>query len=388
MSLRRPWIWAVLALAVLLLATLAWRTRPPAVPAVVVQATPLVQTLLFTARVAAHSRVELGATVTARVLSVAVEEGATVRPGQVLVRLESDEWRAAESQALAAERAAEAALAQARSVLRQAEAEQRRAQGLVAQGFVSAARIDETERALSVARAGVSAAEAQRALSAAATQAARARLAQAELRAPAAGRVLQRQVEPGQIVQPGRVLLLLALDGGAELEAAVDERYLSQLRPGQVARVRADAFPQQPFEAELLRLAPQVDAQRGAVELRLRVATPPPFLREDMTLSVEVETGRRESALVLPLAALQRDEGAAGLVHRLAEGRIEARPVTLGLRNLKAVEVTAGLQAGDTVLVGTTPAPGAAARAASAPAVVAGSAETIDASTLSRGMGR
>jgi hypothetical protein len=91
---------------------------------------------------------------------------------------------------------------------------------------------------------------------------------------------------------------------------------------------------------------------------------------------------------VLPLAALQRDEGAAGLVHRLAEGRIEARPVTLGLRNLKAVEVTAGLQAGDTVLVGTTPAPGAAARAASAPAVVAGSAETIDASTLSRGMGR
>jgi HlyD family secretion protein len=293
MNLRRPWIWAVLALAVLLLATLAWRTRPPAVPAVVVQATPLVQTLQFTARVAAHSRVELGATVTARVLSVAVEEGATVRPGQVLVRLESDEWRAAESQALAAERAAEAALAQARSVLRQAEAEQRRAQGLVAQGFVSAARIDETERALSVARAGVSAAEAQRALSAAATQAARARLAQAELRAPAAGRVLQRQVEPGQIVQPGRVLLLLALDGGAELEAAVDERYLSQLRPGQVARVRADAFPQQPFEAELLRLAPQVDAQRGAVELRLRVATPPPFLREDMTLSVEVETGRR-----------------------------------------------------------------------------------------------
>jgi HlyD family secretion protein len=175
--------------------------------------------------------------------------------------------------------------------------------------------------------------------------------------------VLQRAVEPGQIVQPGRVLLLLALDGPAELEAAVDERYLGQLRPGQPALVRADAFPTQPFAATLERLAPRVDAQRGAVELRLRVAAPPAFLREDMTLSVEIETGRRGAALALPLAALQQDGGETGTVHRLRDGRVEAVPVRLGLRNLEAAEVASGLAAGETVLVGTTPAPGQAARA-------------------------
>lgn len=348
----------------------AWRLQPPRLPATVLQPAPLVQTLLFTARVAAAQRVELGATVTGRVQQVHVAEGAPVQAGQLMVTLESDEWRAGAAQALAGERSAAAALAQAQAQLTAAEAEQRRVAGLVAQGFVSGTRVDEAERAVAVARAGVAAAQAQKGLAAATTQAAQARLAQARLLAPAAGRVLQRAVEPGQIVQPGRVLLLLALDGPAELEAAVDERYLGQLRPGQLALVRADAFPAQPFDATLERLAPRVDAQRGAVELRLRVAAPPAFLREDMTLSVEIETGRRAAALALPLAALQQDGGEAGVVHRLRDGRVEAVPVRLGLRNLQAVEVSSGLAAGDTVLLGATPAPGQAARAA-APASAA-----------------
>ena len=361
---RAAWIGLAVAAVAAAGALAAWRLQPPAVPAVRLQQEPLLQTLLFTARVASAQRVELGATVTGRVQQVHVAEGAAVTAGQTLVTLESDEWRAGAAQARAGERSAAAALAQAQAQLTAAEAEQRRVAGLVAQGFVSGTRVDEAERAVAVARAGVGAAQAQQSLAAAATQAAEARLAQARLRAPAAGRVLQRGVEPGQIVQPGRVLLLLALDGPAELEAAVDERYLGQLRPGQPAAVRADAFPAQPFAATLERLAPRVDAQRGAVELRLRVVAPPAFLREDMTLSVEIETGRRDAALALPLAALQQDGGETGTVHRLREGRVEAVLVRLGLRNLQAAEVASGLAAGDTVLIGATPAPGQAARAA------------------------
>lgn len=121
--------------------------------------------------------------------------------------------------------------------------------------------------------------------------------------------MLVRQVEPGQIVQPGKALLSLALAGPTQLVAQVDERFLDQLRPGQDAAVVADAFPGQRFAARLLSLAPAVNAQRGAIEVKFElVGAVPDFLREDMTLSVEVQTGRRESALVLPQSAL-RPEG-------------------------------------------------------------------------------
>src|SRR5690606_16692914 len=132
------------------------------------------------------------------------------------------------------------------------------------------------------------------------------RLAQATLRAPAPGRVLVRSVEPGQIVQPGRALLTLAIDGPLEMLAAVDERFLSTLAVGQRARVVADAYPNAPFPAAVTRLAPSVDAARGAVEVRLRpTGEAPEFLREDMTLSVEVVTGERSQARLLPLRVLR-----------------------------------------------------------------------------------
>lgn len=392
---RRVWL-AAAGLALLAGVGLAalW-ARPPEVAALRLVAGPLVQTLLFSARVAAPSRVELGATVTARVQQVAVDEGRLVRGGEVLVRLEDAEWTAALAQARAAEQQAQARLAglrgtgrsgvmagvsQAESVLRAAEADLQRTQDLLARGFVSPARLDDARRAVAVAQAQLAAAQAQGAavaepgteiaqaraqieLAQAASRAAEARLAQTLLRAPADGRVLERRVEPGQIVQPGRTLLVMALAGRSELEADVDERYLQQLAVGQAARVRADAFPNQPFAAALRSIAPRVDAQRGAVEVRLVVPEPPPFLREDMSLTVEVQTARRERALVLPLAALREERGSDEATVWLAvEGRVQPRNVRLGLRTLEAAEVLAGLAAGDVVLLADAAAPGARVR--------------------------
>ena len=189
---------------------------------------------------------------------------------------------------------------------------------------------------------------------------------QSVLTAPADGRVLLRSVEPGQIVQPGRALLSLALTGPVRLVGQVDERYLQQLQIGQSATVVADAFAGQTFAAQVQVIAPVVDAQRGAVEVKLSLPkAPPAFLREDMTLSVEVETGRRAQALAVPMAALglaQADTDNA-TVRVLRDGRVEERRVKLGLRTLEAAEVLEGLAAGDLVLIGPGPGPGRAARA-------------------------
>lgn len=412
---RRRALWllgAALLLTGLVVAGVAW-LRGPQVDVIEMQRAPLVRTLQFSARVATLSRVDIGSTLTGRVADVRVREGDAVQAGDVLVQLEDDELRAALAQAEAAEQQASAALAgrrgsgrtAAQATLAQTEATQRaasaalvRAQQLVAQGFYSGAQLDEARRAAAVAEAqersaraqlqasqdagtDVAQARAQLDVARAAAGAARARLAQASLRAPLDARVLVREVEPGQIVQPGKALLSLALAGPTQLVAQVDERFLDQLRPGQSAAVVADAFPGQRFGARVLSLAPAVDAQRGAIEVKFALAgAPPAFLREDMTLSVEVETGRRDNALVLPQSALRplaagaagaaavpaasgtagtvtAPQGAAPEMQEVRDvlvvqgGRAQLRSVRLGLHTLGAVEVLDGLAEGEQVLV-------------------------------------
>ena len=348
----------------------------------------MVRTLQFSARVATLSRVDVGSTVTGRVAQVHVAEGVQVRKGDMLVQLESDELRAALTQAVASERQAQArltglrntgrssaraALAQSDATLLAANAELARVRQLVAQGFFSASRLDEAQRAVDVARAQQSGstaqsqavgdagtevmqAEAQLAASQAATAAAQARLKQTAVLAPADARVLTRQVEPGQNVQPVKALMALALAGPTQLVAQVDERFLDQLQAGQSAMVVADAFATQRFAARVLSIAPSVDAQRGAIEVKFALEQQAPaFLREDMTLSVEVETGRRARALVLPLRALRTQSAGVSATVLVADtGHAQVRTVRLGLRSLNAVEVIEGLAEGDEVLLGGT----------------------------------
>ena len=374
---------AAVVLGGVVVAGVLW-LRGPQVEVIELHRAPLVRTLQFSARVATLSRVDVGSTVTGRVGDVRVVQGATVRAGDILVQLEDHEWRAALAQTEAAEHqalarmaglrssgrtVAQATLGQAEATERTAQAALARAQQLVAQGFFSAAQADEARRAATVAQEQVRSARAQVQANAqggtdwvqaqaqleaarAATLAAQARLAQATLRAPTDARVLWRSVEPGQIVQPGKALMSLALVGPTQLVAQVDERFLEQLRPGQTAAVLADAFPAQRFTARVLSLAPAVDAQRGAIEVKFALdGEPPAFLREDMTLSIEVETARVDAALVLPQSALRAQvPGNQAEVLVVQDGRAEPRRVRLGLRTLGAVEVLEGLAEGDTVL--------------------------------------
>ena len=263
MSTSRTSLIALAVLALIAAGGIAWwLSRAPVVPAVSLRMQPLVRTLQFSGRVATLFRVDVGSTLTGRVLQVAVAQGAQVKQGDVLVRLENDELRAALEQARAGERqatarlaglrstgrsSAQATVAQADTVLAAAKAELQRTQDLVAKGFISEARLDEVRRAAAVAQAQQAGARAQGAANAdqgtdvvqaqaqlasagSVTGAARARLAQAVLAAPADAVVLSRMVEAGQIVQPGRALLSLALAGPLQLVALVDERFLNSCK--------------------------------------------------------------------------------------------------------------------------------------------------------------
>lgn len=401
MSARLPFVWRrrvvwLLAAAVVVIGFFMVRAWWGAeAETAVVERGPIRQSVVATGRIAAPAHIELAAQATARVKRVLVREADRVTEGQALVELDAEEARAQLAQARAALVEAEARMVQLARVgapvaseqLRQAEAtlaqarnEFERVKALTDKGFFSSSRLDEAERSLKSAQAGETAARAQaeaqrvggaeHALAQARLEQARAALALAQARlanlvikAPLAGQITVREVEPGDVAQAGRRLLAMVADGETRIHAQVDEKNLRHLAAGQQASAAADAFPGQPFAAELYYVAPAVDATRGTVEVRLRVPQPPAFLRPDMTASVEMLAARKDSALILP-AEFVRDSDGRPWVLAVRDGRALRVPVVLGVRGLGEVEVAEGLAAGERVIVATSPvAEGARVRA-------------------------
>ncbi|GMU55295.1 MAG: hypothetical protein AMXMBFR33_44410 [Candidatus Xenobia bacterium] len=149
---------------------------------------------------------------------------------------------------------------------------------------------------------------------------ARARLAEAEsafrnaveqverrqIRAPMAGLITRRYVEPGQSVNTGTTLLTLAAMERTEIYVETDETNLPRLKVGQSATVFPPAFREQPFTARVSQIGPDVDATRGVVPVRLKPDRLPDYARPEMTLDVSIEV-QRLKALSLPLSCLIND---------------------------------------------------------------------------------
>lgn len=377
----------MLPVGALALLSLAWAWRNwegPAARWQQAQPRDLVRTVVASARVQAPHRVELGAQLTGTVRQVLVEEGQSVSAGQLLLSLESSEAQANWQAADLAVQQAEARLRQLREVqapaareterqaqanLAQIRAQHARQADLFRQGFIGQAALDEASRALQVAEAQARSAALQRqsgdpqgadlalaqstlAQARASALAAKARLDYMSLKSPVAGVIVNRGVEPGQVVQAGKVLLLLAPGGASELVAQIDERNLGLLQPGQPALASADAYAEQRFEAKVSEISPGVDAQRGSVEVKLAVPKPPAYLRQDMTVSVEIEVARRPQALSLPVEAVLQVDSSQPWVWVLdADDRLQRRELRLGLRAGGLVEVLQGLKAGERVLL-------------------------------------
>ena len=341
----------------------------PLLPSYTVQSMPLVQTVVATGQVVTVSRTQVGSEVTGVVLERLVQEGDRVAQGDLLLVLRSDDVAAQVRQAETAltelatstRPQAEVALANAQVQLTQARGNVERRRQLAAISAISTEEMAQAEQAESQAKNNLEAAR----LKAAALQeggveetllkervaALQAQFNKTEVRSQVAGTVLTRDVETGDLIQPGQTLFTIAVDGSTEIRLPLDERNLSKLALQQSAMAITDAYPDQPFPAYINFIAPSVDPQRGTVEVRLTVNPVPEFLRQDMTVSVNIETDRRAQALVLPNDALGSVQGDDAVVVLLRDGKIQRQKVTLGLRGLAMSEVIAGLSIGDEVLV-------------------------------------
>jgi len=269
-----------------------------------------------------------------RVIQVLAEPGAWVKAGQILAVIERS-VQAQQTAALAA------SVQVARADAKLADANLTRARALVGNGFISKADLESKIALRDAATARVNVAIAQ-------LNQARATMARLDVRAPAAGLVLTRTVEPGQIVSAGSgVLFHIADKGEMEMKLAVNEADIAKVSPGDTARVTPVGAPAA-VAGTVWQVSPVVDAQsrQGIARILLRYD---PTLRPGGFAQASITTGQGQ-AIMLPQSAVQSD-AVGNFVYVIdRNNRIVRRPVQTGMVADTGVAIMSGLSSGEQVV--------------------------------------
>ena len=313
--------------------------------------------------IVAHHKISVNSKVTGRVAWIGVEKGDKVKQGQVLVRLEDDEFRAnVEASRGAAENArsylqelqngsrpeeiqqAEHNLAEARATLVNDRLNLERSRELFAQGVVakqalddavakadaSQARVNSLEQAYRMAKIGPRVEELSRARGALAQAEGQLAYAQSQLdatviRAPVSGTILERTAEKGELVTAqfasgaeggprGSVVALADLnDIQVELDIAQDD--FAKLGPKQKGLVTLDAFPDRKYEGVIAEISPEANRQKATVQVKVQITNPDDYLRPEMNATVKFlanenkSTNAQPSGVLVPTTAVRDKDG-------------------------------------------------------------------------------
>ncbi len=269
-----------------------------------------------------------------RVLQVLVQPGDWVNKGQALLVIE----RVVQTQQIAS-LAAQVEVAKANAKLAQNNLD--RAQALVADGFVSKADIDQKTATRDAAVAQVNVAEAQ-------LQQMRAQVGRLDIRAPEAGLVLTRDVEPGQVVTAGSgTLFRIARNGEMEMKALVAEDVLAGLAVGVPARVTPVGMAQS-FEGKVWQNSPVVDP--GTRQGTARIAIPfNPALRPGGFANAQIDLADVQAA-VLPESAVHSDQNGSYVYVVDKDNKVRRRDVVTGAVTPRGLAITQGLDGTEQVV--------------------------------------
>jgi len=270
-----------------------------------------------------------------RVVSVNVQPGDWVSKGQVLATIE----RSVQTQQLA-QLAASVEVAKADAQLAQNNLD--RARALVSDGFVSKADIDQKTATRDAAAARVNVAVAQ-------LNQQRAQIGRLDIRAPEAGLVLTRAVEPGQVVSAGGTALFrIARDGEMEMQALLSENELAGLKEGTAAQVTPVGMTES-FEGRVWQIAPVIDqtSRQGIV----RIAVPyNPALRPGGFANAQIAMEKVQAA-VLPESAVQSDQRGSYVYIVGKDDKVERRDVKTGAVTARGLAITQGLKGDEKVVL-------------------------------------
>ena len=357
----------------------------------------LVAIVTASGNIRARRTVDISSDISARVSELLVREGEDVVEGEVLLRLDPTQYKAAVSRAAAALSQARAQQSQQRASLLQAEREFDRFRALYQRDsiLVSRRQLDDAETAFEVARANLESASFGVEQAQASLDEAEDRLSKTVLRAPISGKITRLNVEEGETViigtmnNPGSLVLTISDLSTVEAVVQVDETDVPELAVGDSAVVDIDAFPEVTFTGRVTEIGnsaiqppTQSAGQQSAVDFEVVITldAPPVNLRPDLSATAEIVTERRDYALSIPIIALtvrdrsileedwgEGEEGDAASsggaaepadaddvegVFRVRGGEARFVPVVVGITGREHFQVIRGVEAGDTVVAG------------------------------------
>lgn len=359
LTVRRPdrsavfWLSAALVIAAGSLAW--WLLRTPASPAVadarvdaplelsqvdLTNVAPRVLTRLLplSGSLAPVVQATVKAKVAGEVQELTVREGQDVEQGSTIARLDTRQLQAEYDRELAA-------VEKARADLELAMLNRAKNRSLLEQKFISQNTFEQTESAYAGSVADLKLAEAQARL-------ARINLDDALVRAPFAGTVARRLVQPGEKISTDSSIVALVDLREMLLEAAVPAAEIPAVKVGQVARFTVGGFGSREFAGTVQRISPVTSEGSRSILIYLAVANPDRALKGGMFVQGALMLDTDEPVLSIPSAAVRYEAGAP-IVYVLAGGKIERHAVTLGdqIDGSEFVAVRAGLNAGQRVIV-------------------------------------
>jgi HlyD family secretion protein len=296
----RAWIFLVVAAAV---AGCAEETEVPVYRLVPVETRDIVLSAEAAGTIEPVTTIEVKSKASGEIIEIAVETGDRVERGDLLVRVDQRVARNALTQAEADLEVSEAQLDNARSQFERSES-------LHATQFISDEEYEAARLAFANARASL--VRSQRSL-----EDARISYEDTEVRAPATGIVLSRNVEVGSVIQSasqnvsgGSVLLRMADLDTVQVRTLVDETDIGKLSGGLPVTITVDAYPGRGFDGTVLKIEPEAIEQQNVVmfPVLVRIGNEEGLLRSGMSCEVEIHLGSREGVLAVPNAAL-RTEG-------------------------------------------------------------------------------
>ena len=319
--------------------------------------------------VTARRRATVSAKVTGKVIEVLVEEGMKVEQGQVLARLDDTNVQAnlrlAESQL----ESAQTSLEETKALLKQAEREYLRNTNLLAESLVSPSDFDKAEANAASLKARLSR-QAREVIVAERQIAVWQQLIEDNvIRAPFSGIVTTKDAQPGEMISPvsaggsfTRTGICTIVDmSSLEVEIDVNESYIHRVEAGQPVETTLDAYPDWKIPCKVIAIIPTADRQKSTVKVRVGFDQLEKRILPDMSVKVAFhERGGAPGAaaavrtVIVPKAALQQQDG-RDFVLVVQKGHVERRPVTVAGARDEEVTLSAGVNSGERVVVGSQP---------------------------------
>jgi cobalt-zinc-cadmium efflux system membrane fusion protein len=294
----------------------------------------------------------LGAPAGGRVLDVRVQPGDKVRAGQLLATIQSRDASMAQSDVIKAAAEVTSCRAQARySAASRARAERLLALKAIPQQDYDRAIVDDESAKAALAQAE---AEHQRAMDAAAQMGASASASgEIAIRSPRAGVVLSREAVPGTVIESGAPVVAITDPSALWLRVNAPEQYASSFRPGGALRFSISAAPGESFTARIEAVSPGLDPETRTLGVRAAVSAGT-RLKSEMLATVEVASGPKVSAVLLPEDAVQSLKGMPTVFVAMPMGKrgimMTRREVQVGSRAGGRIAVLGGLKAGELVV--------------------------------------